>query len=134
MHGAPAVEERSFVWPRSDDGMLGLFHNFQPISSGSFACRERACRKLDGRIGSNGTGNPPRSDVVARLYDTPAARHEGDIDGKSHEERVNRVRRGDDHRLGPFEALTPEQATPPARRVECCDELIRQDPLVAGVP
>lgn len=108
-------------------------HDFEDVSGDGLAPSERPGRKFNGGIPTKGAGDTPRSDGMAGLHDPPRSRDERDIDGKSHEKRVDRVARRDDHRLAVGERLAPEQAAPPALRVERRDQPMRQDASVPGV-
>ncbi len=89
--------------PLSDDGQTklprlpGLSRSYQNCTSDpDTRPLRRARRQLDDRIAPERHGDSPRRDGLRYLHHPASLRREHDVDRKPHEERVDRVRGGND--------------------------------------
>lgn len=128
--GQYAGSRGRFVLPQSD---LLQWHDLQHVARNGLTSRQHPWRQFDHSVGAPCGGDAPRPDGFKGLDHPPIARDEGDVYCKSHEERVHRIRRRDDHCRSVRKRVVVKQTGPPALRVEGWCQPARQDAAIAAV-
>jgi hypothetical protein len=133
-HPGVAITSQESTLTRVDVAVrCGSRNDPQDVSGNCVVARQRPGRQLDYRIRPKSSGEAPWRDRVLTLDDPAVAAHEDDIDRELHEEGMDGVAGGNQHRIALFEGRAAKKAFPAGRRVKGPDDTTGDDRPVPRV-